>query len=245
MVSGLLKRGAFAAGRHTFLVPWALNSFAFLTSAVTKMPSRYRDGGKDYGTSAGNLGSDPAAAWENDLSVNFFARVILEHGYSFVIELGAYTCDRSWRLAKLFPNCKFYALDVTADFTERREMNGVTLGPNTLDEIKAIAAREGRNGLICSNGTLCYYPEIDLLELFKTTATLGLDLAFNEPNTIGEETLPHQIRRTRISYYQPYLPMLRSLGFSLPGGHGRQVRDCNSTYGEMRTFIFAKNPARA
>lgn len=237
----LLKSAVFSVGQRSVVLPWLANLAAFNVAATAYLPSRFRDGARDYGAQAGLIGSQPTAADHNDHGLNFFSRVILEHRYDFVIELGALTLDRARALARLFPQTRIFALDITRDFTDTRTLDGVTVGPNTLTHIREIALG-CRRGLIVAHGTLCCYPPDDLAALFATAHELRLDLAFSEPNTIGEESLTCSLKRTQMSWYHPYLHMLRAAGYELPDNRGKQVRDSVSKYAEERTFIFARYP---
>jgi hypothetical protein len=240
MVKSTAKRLVFAAAQRNVFVAWAMNVVAYNCSAIGYLSSRYKDGTKNYTYSENQIGTDPAAADHNDLGLNFFTRLILEHRYDFVIELGSFNLVRSKRLSKLFPNVRIHALDVTKDFSAERTIDGVIVGPNNLDHIRRIVESIDGRGLLCAHGTLCYYATDDLEQLFHAAYNLGVDVAFSEPNTIGEGSITTSLKRTQISWYHPYLNTLRSIGFFLPDGNGRQIRDCVSKYGEERTFIFAR-----
>jgi len=235
-------RAFCALGARSILVVWFANLVRFVAVAVRYLPSR-RSGLK-YQEVDGQIGTHAAATDHNDLGLNFFSRLVLEYRYSFVMELGAFAANRSFKLAKLFPQTKVYALDITRDFAVEREMDGVTLGPNTLPMIESIAKRYSGGGMICAHGTLCYYPQPDLEALFDLAFSLELDIAFSEPNvSMTEHTRPRSFRRTKTSYYHPYIPMLLRAGYRLPDGGGQQVRDCWGRYAEERTFIFARHPS--
>lgn len=235
----MFKRMAFALGERNRLVPWAMNLIRFNARAVGWLPSRFSDERRSYTAEAGHIGSMPDATYHNDLSLNFFARVLLEHRYEFVIELGAFSLERSKWLAAHFPSVEVHALDITQDFQNLREIDGVHIGPNSLAHIRKIAS--GRRGIVVATGTLCCYTHEALTELLATLKELRLDLAFNEPNTSGEGSLTRSLRRTSQSYYHPYIAMLRQAGFTLPDGNGHQIRDCWGEYAEQRTFLFAKS----
>lgn len=234
-----LKRAFLAAANRSYYAVWAAQIARFVSQTIIYLPSRRV--ALAYPSVADRINSDPAATLLNDHGTNFFTRVILEHHHDFVIELGAFTADRSLRLAKLFPHAKVYALDITRDFASERELNGVTLGPNNLLNIRAIGARHaGQRGLLCAHGTLAYYAVDDLAALFETAAALHLDVAFSEPNvSLTEQSRTVNFRRTAASYYQPYIHLLMRAGYRLPDASGQQVRDCWGRYAEERTFIFA------
>lgn len=230
----------FAAGRSYRFV-WFCNICKFCWSSWRFLKSRKRD--ESYPSIRGRIGAGRADTYNNDHGLNFFVRLILENRYAFVIELGSYTVDRSIRLAKLFRQTKFYALDITEDFSSERILDGVTLGPNNIDNIAAISQRSVGTGLVCAHGTLCCYPPADLDRLFRSTAGLGLDIAFSEPNiSMTEQSRPLSFRRTRSSFFHPYIPLLLATGYQLPDGGGQQVRDCWGLYAEERTFIYATRP---
>jgi hypothetical protein len=239
MTPATIKTTAFRAGRGSILVPWLMNVGAYLVATVAKLPTKYSDRAVAYGEASGRIGSDPGAAYHNDIALNFFARLVMEKRFDFVIELGAYSLDRSLRLKKLFPELKVFALDVTKDFAGGKEIEGVVLLPNTLDNIRAIAQSNSGRGLICSHGTLCYYATDALAELINLAHGLRLCFAIAEPNTIGENSLQWSLRRTYKSWFHPYLFLLRRQGYTLPDGNGHQIRDCVSRAGEERTYLFA------
>lgn len=240
-MNGHLKSAVYAAGARTFLVPWAVNLISFNASALRYLPTRRSDGTRNYTAEASQIGTQPDAAYHNDMALNFFARLIVKYRYDFVIELGSYTLDRAWELATTFPETVIHALDITEDFATERVDRGVNVGPNNLHQISNIAMHGGR-GLVCATGTLCCYLPKELESLLTMIAKLKLDLAFSEPNTIGEESLDRSLKRTGKSYYHPYLKLLRELEFRLPDNKGKQTRDCVSKYAEERTFVFARAP---
>lgn len=233
----MFKRMVFALGERNRLVPWAMNLVRFNALALGWLPSRFSDERRRYTAEAGHIGSMPDATYHNDLSLNFFARALIEHRYEVVIELGAFSLERSKWLAAHFQNVEVHALDITQDFRDQHEIDGVHVGPNSLEHIRKIAA--GRRGIVVATGTLCCYTREALAELFAMLKELQIDLAFNEPNTSGEGSLTRSLRRTSQSYYHPYLSMLHQAGFTLPDGNGHQIRDCWGEYAETRTFIFA------
>lgn len=236
-----LKRIYFWIGERSIFAVWLLNLWRFEILAIRKLRSRYKDQRLTYSAEANHLGSQPGAADHNDHGLNFYARLLLQYRYDFIIELGAFSLERSRWLAKHLP-VRVHGLDVTADFRERRSIEGVQVGPNNLQQIADIALQGGR-GLVVSHGTLCYYPTPELAKLLLLLAKLGLDLAFSEPNTSGELSLDRSLRRTHKSYYHPYVTMLKTAGFRLPDNNGHQIRDCWGEYAETRTFIYAISSA--
>jgi len=139
---GLLKQLFFFAAERSYRFVWLCNLWRFSWSSWRFLKSRRRV--EAYRIVRGRIGSGRTDTYNNDHGLNFFARLILENRYAFVIELGSYTADRSIKLSKLFPQTKFYALDITDDFSSERILNGVTLGPNNLQNITVIAARHPR-----------------------------------------------------------------------------------------------------
>jgi hypothetical protein len=229
-------------GSRSIFITWLFNAAALALHAVRLLPGRFA-AGQRYTEQADRIGSDPGAAFCNDPGLNFFARLILENGYNRVIELGAYTADRSLRLARLpFPQRpEIFALDITRDYAQRHTRDGVTIAPNTFDMVEELLSSPGR-GLLCSHGTLCCYAQGDLEKLLGLAFDRGFDIAIAEPNSIFEESMTRSLRRTTQSYYHPYLTILRRLGYQLPDNKGKQTRDCYSQYMETRTFIFARHP---
>jgi hypothetical protein len=237
---GFLKQLFFFAAERSYRFVWGANLSRFCWSSWRFLKSRRRM--EAYPSVRGRLGAGAADTYSNDHGLNFFTRLILEKRYVFVIELGSFTADRSIKLSKLFPQTKFYALDITDDFSSERMLDGVTLGPNNLQNIAAIAARHpSTRGLICAHGTLAYYAQQDLAALFKTAAALGFDIAFSEPNvSLAEQSRPRSFARSNGSSYHPYISMLLQAGYELPDGGGQQVRDCWGRYAEERTFIYGR-----
>jgi hypothetical protein len=237
-VKGLI----FALGRHSILLVWLLNFVYYLRWTLWFLPKRYRKWNFRYEDASGALGVSPTMQNSNEQSTNFFARLILQSKYAYAIELGSYSADRSIALARLFPAVKIYALDITRDFLEERVFQGVTLAPSSLSKIGSIAKSETGRGLLFANHVYTCVPYEDVLAIFKTALDLGLDLAIAEPNSVGEGTMPHPLRRTRNTWYHPYLPTLRSLGYRMPDNNGNQVSDSFVEFGDRRTYIFAENP---
>lgn len=234
-----LKNAALGVAERSLVVPWLVNLAAFTGLAVSVLPDRYRDRPQEFRVIAGQINGDTKAL-TNDLELNFFVRAALEHRPTFIAELGAYALIRARNLARLFPGVPVYGLDITEDYANERVVDGVTIGPNSRDMIQKIASANPGHGLFCTRGTLCYYAEPDLRELFQQAAAHGIDFAISEPNTVGEESLKRSMPRTRATFYHPYLRMLRDAGYTLPDNDGRQIQCCVSEFGENRTFIFAR-----
>lgn len=235
-----MKRLYFWVGERSIAIVWLLNLLIFNWRTLKKLPTRYRDKRRAYAAESQNIGTQSSAADHNDHGLNFYTRLVVQHRYDFVIELGAYSLERSRWMAKHLP-VRVHALDVTADFRECRIIDGVHMGPNDLQQIARIALQGGR-GLVCSHGTLCYYSTADLERLLVLLAKLGLDLAFSEPNSIGEGSRDRSLKRTHLSWYHPYLKMLAEAGFTLHDNNGHQIRDSWGEYAETRTFLFARQP---
>jgi len=237
---GLLKQLFFFAAERSYRFVWLCNLWRFSWSSWRFLKSRRRV--EAYRIVRGRIGSGRTDTYNNDHGLNFFARLILENRYAFVIELGSYTADRSIKLSKLFPQTKFYALILPTISPSERILNGVTLGPNNLQNITVIAARHpSTRALVCAHGTLAYYAQPDLAALFKTAAELNLDVAFSEPNiSLAEQSRPRSFARSNGSSYHPYISMLLQAGYELPDSGGQQVRDCWGRYAEERTFIYAR-----
>src|SRR5262245_11580883 len=165
MIPTVIKTAAYRAGHHSILATWLLNVGSYVCRTAARLPTKYSDRRTAYGEASNQIGSNPSAAYHNDPALNFFARLVLERRFDFVVELGAYSLDRSRRLKKLFPKLQCFALDVTRDYAVQREIDGVTVMPNTLDNIRTIARTASGRGLICTQGTLCYYATDVLAEL--------------------------------------------------------------------------------
>jgi hypothetical protein len=240
MMKSALKTLLVRGGSRSIFVPWAVNVSAAAVASIAKFRTKYSDKNLTYQSFGSKVGTNPSNEHFNDPGLNFFIRLLLEHRYGYLIEIGALSLERSTRVKKLFPDLSVYALDVTQEFRERHIVSGVTLMYNSTDNILAISREAHGRGIICSHGTLAYYANKDLYQLLTTAFEISLDLAIAEPNTIGEESLGGSLKRTHRSWYHPYLPMLRSIGYVLPDGNGQQIRDCWSTAGETRTFIFAR-----
>src|SRR5262249_36016736 len=163
----------------SILVPWLVNLAMFNFRAFGWLPSRFHDRRRAYSAESGHIGSQPDATHHNDLSLNFYIPLIVQNRYDFLIELGAFSLDRSRFLASHFPDLRVHALDITQDFQSRRVEDGVHVGPNNLTYIREIAAKN-RRGIVVASGTLSYYSFDDLAALFSTLRELKLDLAFNE-----------------------------------------------------------------
>src|SRR5262249_51835831 len=106
--------------------------------------------------------------------------------------------------------------------------------------IRQIVGQHHGRGILCSCGTLAYYPPDEFIKFMNEMADLKLDFAIAEPNTVGEGSLPHSIRRNKQSWYHPFLPTLWRLGYEMPDNGGQQPGDCIANYGDARTYIFAQ-----
>jgi hypothetical protein len=235
-----MKAALFALAERSIFASYAMNAGAIACDLLRFMPSRFGDKSLDYRMVTGQIGTLPGNAALNDLPLAFFKSVILEGGYSYVIEIGAYSLDRSMALKRAFPKLPVYGLDVTADFVYPRVAYGVDVGSNSPTTISSIAALRGGRGLVCSAGTLAYYKPTAVAELFALTRSIDADLALVEPNTVGEGSITRSLRRTRQSWYHPYLDLLPKAGYSLPFNGGRQVGCTISASAEMMTYLFAQ-----
>jgi hypothetical protein len=229
---------AIRFGQRSIFINWLVNVLAYASRFVRILSNRYVDGSFNYSADLDGLTSAAPLRF-NDLEANFFIRLVLERSYSHVIEIGAYKLERAAGLARLFPSVTVHGLDITRDFTERRAIDGVRVGPNTLANIQSIAKASVGRGLICCRGTLVYYPPEQLRELFAFTHALEYDLAISEPNTALEQYIEVSRTRTKRTWYHPFRSMLKAAGYALPDNDGQQIRCSISEYGEERTFIFA------
>jgi hypothetical protein len=222
----------------SILLGWLANVLAYNSRFTSILPNRFTDARFDYPAEAHNL-VRARRLRINDLEANFFMRAILERRSTHVVEIGAYHLERAAGIARLFPDLDVYGLDITTDYVMRRKVDGVNVGPNRADEISRIAAAHARGGLLCCRGTLIYYDERQLRELFALAFRLGYDVAISEPNTPLAPYLKRSRIRTRKSWYHPYPQILLDAGFVLPDNGGEQIQCAISEYGEERTYIFA------
>jgi hypothetical protein len=235
-----MKAALFALAERSILASYAMNAGSIAYDLLRFMPSRFGDKRLDYRMVAGQIGTQPGNAAPNDLPLAFFKSVILDGDYSYVIEIGAYSLDRSMALKRAFPKLPVYGLDVTEDFVHPRIVSDVDVGSNNATTIRSIAALRGGRGLVCAAGTLAYYKPAAVAELFALTRSIDADLALVEPNTVGESSITKSLRRTRQSWYHPYLHLLPKAGYTLPFNGGRQVGCAVSVYAETMTYIFAR-----
>jgi hypothetical protein len=246
MGSGLLgnwlKRMALALGERTILFPWLFSVAGVAGGFMKSLPDRYRDRHQDYSAESGLIGSGPANAY-TDHETTFISWLLGEGRHAYVIELGALTLVRGRALAARFPAIKFTCLDKTMDFAEERQIDAVTIGPNNRVQIEKIMRTSNGRGLVCARGTLCYYSQEDLSELFADAFAHGADVAVSEPTTRAEGALGASWRRTKKTFYHPYRRLLREAGFELPDGDGGSADWVNiSGFGEARSFIYARHP---
>lgn len=242
------KRAVFYCCERSIVAPWMVNSLWHAAGYVGSLRDRYSDRRHDYTAQAGLIGSGSATAF-SDHQANFFARLLLQGRYAFVVELGALDLARGTTLAALFPSIKVYGLDVTQDFAQPRRVGSICIGPNNRTQIadiaRANAGPDKGRGLLCARGTLCYYAQDQLRLLFADGFAQGFDIAVSEPSTKAATAMPRSWRRTHKTFYHPYGRMLRETGYELPDGDGGfddWVNICG--FGETRNFIFAQHPSR-
>jgi hypothetical protein len=102
------KSFLFGLGRRSVFVPWLFNFAAHSARSINFLRRRYEKWDWTYQSIEIGLDSNPNSAYYNDVPLNFFSRLVLENRYDFVIEVGAYTGDRSMRLSRLFPGLRVY-----------------------------------------------------------------------------------------------------------------------------------------
>jgi hypothetical protein len=237
-----LKRTALALGERSIIFPWLFNVASVVAGFLRSLPDRYRDRQQDYTAESGLIGSGAANAYA-DHETNFVAWLLGEGRHAYVIELGALTLVRGRALSTRFPAIKFNCLDVTTDFSDERDVGTVTVGPNNRMQIEKIMRANKSRGLIFARGTLCYYTQVGLRELFADAFAQGADVAVSEPSTGAEAALGVSWRRTKKTFYHPYRRLLREAGFDLPDGDGGSGDWVNiSGFGETRNFIYARHP---
>lgn len=221
------------------MASWLSNMAAHTAEAIRHFPGHFKDRSLEYASAEGIVDTLPGHANVNDTALNFFARAILERDYDFVIEIGAYSLDRTQKLASLFPKKRFFALDIGPDYITEQVIANVTLLPNDLATISSLAKKcEGR-GLLCSHGTLSYYCPPRAEDLISVSAKCDLDIALVEPNAVGENSRSCSLQRSRKSWYHPYLMLLRSNGYVMPDANGHQIGTSFSAFGEWYTYILA------
>jgi hypothetical protein len=225
--------------RSTFTI-WLMNVSYFVYGAIRSLPSRYQDGNRAYSKQSTAV-ANPNSVPYNDLALNFFLRVAREDDYSFIVELGSFSTERTVHLKKLIPDKIIYAPDIGPDFAVERQLGDITLAPNNLATIKTISARHGGRGLFCACHTLSYHSPRELADLFSLAYALRCDMAFAESNASLTEKWPRpSFPRSVISYYHPYISMLRSVGYDLPDNNGQQAPGYWRAFGEEWTLIFAR-----
>lgn len=236
-----LKNTALSLGETTITFPWLVNSITHSARLLSSIGSHYRDSESNYSAIAT---IDPADTPDfNDHELNFFIRLMLERKYDFVIELGAYTLSRSRTLHSCFPEVRIYGLDVTSDFTERRVVDGVTVGPYSLDEVSEIVEANKSRGLMCARGTLMYYAKEEAVRLLSLAFSKRLDMAICEPTSVRDYGFNGSWRRSKISYYHPYVKMLRAQSYLLPDMDAGRAQARNiSGMAETWSHIFAVHP---
>lgn len=224
---------------RSFFANWLANVLIYNGRFLSILPNRYADRSYDYTGESHALAKARPLRF-NDLEGNFFIRLILERQYSHVIEIGAYHLERASGIARLFPSVSVYGLDITKDFAEEKQIDGVRIAPNTPQMIRAIADRHGPRGLIFCRGTLVYYNQSDLKDLFLLAHSIGHDIALSEPNGPLTPYLSRSRRRTFQTWYHNFPQILTEAGYTVMDNGGTQIQCSISEYGEERTFIFAQ-----
>ena len=246
-IKSLIKLALLYGGPRSVIVPWALNYTRLITGCTLGLFHRVADRHISYAAFSAvgdrRYGNSDAV---NDLPLNFYFRVAASADYAYVIELGALSAFRIIELGRLMKSVqrltRVYGLDVTADYAIERELDGVIVGPNNLTTIRTIGGRHAGRGLICATGTLCYYAQDDLAAMFALAASQNCDVALVEPNfSVWERENRMSFKRSRISSYHPYVPMLRIAGYELAEG-GLQIPRTWNDSAEEWTFIFATRP---
>jgi hypothetical protein len=237
-----IKTAALALGERSIVFPWLFNVVGIAGGFMKSLPDRYRDRHQDYSAESGLIGSGAANAYA-DHETTFIAWLLGEGRHAYVIELGALTLARGSALAARFPAIKFNCLDVTTDFAEERQIGAVTVGPNSPEQVEKIMRASNGRGLVCARGTLCYYSQDRLKQLFADAFARGADIAVCEPTTRAEGALGASWRRTAQTFYHPYRRLLHEAGFELPDGDGGSADWVSiSGFGETRSFIYARHP---
>ena len=239
------KRVLFSIGQRSIFIPWLFNYARFAIGGIRWLLPKFSDEGVCYPAMSA-IGDRRYGAIDavNDAALNFYFRVAMSGDYTHIMELGALSAIRILelhRLTKTFRSMtKIYALDVTKDYAIERDIGGVIAAPNNLAMLRDISSRHLGKGLICATGTLCCYPQQKLADLFRVAASIDCDIALVEPNFSAWEGHDRaSLKRSKISFYHPYVPMLKSAGYDLQDG-GLQIPRTWNEAAEERTFIYAR-----
>lgn len=236
-----MKPLALMLAEKSVFISVLMNAAAIVADIAYFLPAHFRRKKHDYAFQHGKIGTQPGNGALNDLPLSYFTHALLSNKYSFIIEIGAYTADRTLALKANFPHVDVIAMDVTADYAKISNTRGIELRPFSLDEIEKVARSKEGHGAIFSHGTICYMSQPEVCALFAQAYRLGLDIALVEPNTVGEGTITRSLPRARDgSWFHPYITMLKEAGYRLPINGGRQVGNCVSLFSEQVTYIFAQ-----
>lgn len=172
------------------------------------MPGALRKhGGRaaDYGSMRKELGGTVPA---DDPALNLYLRLVLEHGYRTVIEIGAFRGARILALKRLLPQIEAWALDILPDYATPRMHAGVNFSRYDLP----FFARGFDRALVCARGTLCYFPPEALAVFFAALAQGRMGLALYEPVAYRDTGGP--LMRTPDTYYHAYDHAFRQAGLA-------------------------------
>jgi hypothetical protein len=167
----------------------------------------------------------------NDDRTNFIVRIILEHKYKKVIEIGAYDLARPLHYKRLFPESDVWALDIIDEFPI-----GVVDNINTdRFNLEWFSDNSAPNSLITCSGTLSYFKPHELKEFLKHIYKLNYDIAIAELGSHFAKT--NSIKRGVISYHHPYVSLLTEIGFTVDTIHPNHAFSLSGM--ERREYILA------
>lgn len=230
-----LKNFIYLRCERGLFLPWALNAGFHCIQIASSVKERFSV--PRFDTSGWH---NPTVSSFNDHEVNFFARLLLERKYDFVIEIGAYDLARSKKLKALFPSLNIFALDITPDFKEPKIIDGISIAPYNIAQIKTIASSHERHGLMCSSGTLTFFESHELRSILTTAFSAELDIALVEPCCIRDFPIKWPWKRSSQTVYHNYIGALSSAGYDVSMNDHAKDRWRNITgRAEAWSYIFA------
>lgn len=200
--------------------------------ALLSIPNRLRDSLDHYPHYQSYIPTSSGTTPIDDTATNFFLRVILEHNYKTVVEIGTFHGNRIISLKKLIPSINALGVDIGPNFAIPFTRDNVNFSQFNKDFFSNLPTKS----LIITNGTLTCMKIEEIKDFLSLIFLHKHDIALSEPCSLVETYITESPRRNAVSFYHSYHRLAVSTGFSPLLSHSQSIdysyepNTCESIY---------------
>lgn len=187
--------------------------------ALLSVPNRLRDSLDHYPHYTTYIPTSSGKTSIDDTATNFFLRVILEHDYKTIVEIGTFHGNRIISLKKLIPSINAFGVDIGPNFAIPFIRDDVKFSQFNKDFFSALPTKS----LIITNGTLTCMKIEEIKDFLSLIFSHKHDIALSEPCSLVEAYITESPRRNAVSFYHSYHRLAVSTGFNPLLSHSQSI----------------------